>query len=224
MLRSRKEVVCREPNVGMTACAANHARPCNLRQETREICTRHHGRCSCLLGGTGVRTTDRSSEVPDYGMPGSVAETEPEARQVPLPLRKERNEAMGLPSNQVADKGATQDTGTPQSMGTGTDQAICRDIPSVSSRDHRSGKSELRSNVGLRRRSRQYRGSLRHPASGSRDEDGQRRIGLGNESLDTTAMDDRLHGRQIRERVRSVSLPDLQPYVLTPQNGGSRSA
>jgi hypothetical protein len=224
MLRSREEVVCREPNVGVTACAANRARPCNLRQETLEVRTRHPGRCSCLLGGTGVRTTDDSPEVLIDALPGSFAKTEPETRQVPLQLREAPNETMGLPSNQVADTGATQNTGTPQSMGTGTNQTVRGEVSSVSSRDHRSGKSELRPNVGLRRRSRQYRGSLRHPAGGSRDEDGQCGIGLGNESLDTTAMDDWLYRRQIRERVRSVSLPDLQPYVLTPQNGGSRSA
>jgi hypothetical protein len=209
----------------MTACAGNHARPCNLRQETREVRTRHSGRCSrSLVGGTGVRTwTSDSSSMPLSNLSGEVTASEPEARQVPLPLREAPNEAMGLRSSQMADKGATQDEGSDEPLGTRLDQAVCAQVPPLPGRDHRSGECELRSNAQLRRRSWRCISRIRDTSGHSGDKDGQRGSGLENESMDSTALDDRLHSRKVRERVLGISLSDLQPYVLTSE-GGSRSA
>lgn len=86
-------------------------------QRNNDQSRNHPGRSYCpALGGSSVRTTGGSPPLPGNGMQGSLADTEPEARTLPLPSWEARNEAMGLPSNQVADTGATQDRGgaTPQ--------------------------------------------------------------------------------------------------------------
>lgn len=73
---------------------------------------RHTGRSSCpCRGGSRVRTSCGSPAVQNLALQGSLAEAEPEARQVPLQLRKERNETMGLSRQEMAGEGAQADRG-----------------------------------------------------------------------------------------------------------------
>lgn len=222
MLRSRKETICREPNVGLTARAENRARPCTLGQEMCEVRTAHPGRLSRLHhGGSGVRTTDGSPEVQHTALSGGFAEGEPEPRQVPLSLREERNEEMGLLCSQMADKGATQDGSSSEPVGKGADSTVHRAVPPMSRWNHSTREQNVRPDAQLRRRTRRHVGGLRHPAGYSRNQDGIGRIGLGDESVDAATLDDRIHGRPIRERVRCALLPHPQRNVLTQPHGGS---
>ena len=76
--------------------------------ERNDAQDRHHNGCSSrhVDGGSGERPLDREAEVRVTCLPGVFAAGEPEARQVPLPLREERNETMGLQSSQVVEEGA----------------------------------------------------------------------------------------------------------------------
>lgn len=76
---------------------------------------RHNGRSSCPhRGGSGVRTwTDRPPRSScECRRDQAIAASEPEARPVPLPLRKEQDETMGLRCSQMADKGAARNGST----------------------------------------------------------------------------------------------------------------
>ena len=100
---------------------------CQLSREMYEVCTAHPGRsCYPALGGSRVRTTDYSPEVQNDALPGSIAEAKPKARQVPLQSREARNEAMGLPSNQVADERASRDMERTAAEGRSSDTSRIR--------------------------------------------------------------------------------------------------
>lgn len=93
--------------IQQVAVEPQSARSFHLGQENCEIRADYIGRNSRPHhGGSRVLTTDDSPEVSETALSGGFAEAKPSTRQIPLQLWKERNEAMGLPSSQVARKGA----------------------------------------------------------------------------------------------------------------------
>jgi hypothetical protein len=102
---------------------------CCLPPEKNETSTAQPGRSSCPnRGSSRVRTTDSPPEVQQAAMSGGFAEAEPEARQVPLQSREARNEAMGLPSSQMADEGAERNKGCSAAEGRGAFSLCWMDV------------------------------------------------------------------------------------------------
>lgn len=83
---------------------------CNLGREDRAPYRTHNGRSCCPhRGGSSVRSSSRPSALQLAAVQSGVAEAKPETRQVPLSLRTERNENLGMPSYEMAGKGTTRD-------------------------------------------------------------------------------------------------------------------
>lgn len=164
---------------------------------------RHHPGCSGRRGRgvSGERPLDREAEVRDTALSGDFAAREPEARQVPLPLRKERNETMGLLCSQVVEEGVRRDRGgaSPQS-GAGQRRFVSEYAHQPRVRLECEGNEpQLR--------------SLRASAGSAGVQDGVSRIGLGNESSHPDPMDEGVRAT-LRWFLRGSRLPNPQRLVL----------
>lgn len=188
--------------------------PTPLKLEMNEVRSHSSGRCCRHGGDSGVRTSGRPPTVHYPALPGGVATAEPAPREVPLQLWEAPYEALGLPSNQVADEGVTQDATTAGPVGTYSHSPVRRTVSPLPGGDHSQGERKLRPNTQLRRRTRKHIGRLRDTASYARNQDGIGRPGLGYQPVDPTEVDDWVRRWTLRVGVRSTLFSRPQQHVL----------